>query len=169
MSNTVDPSQFFQQANEVAKKVYSGEITGITKWPELEGTCYLEKVSLKKVGTNNIIQLFLAHDDFGKGNFGIFLPKPTNKDFANAKRMEQLYATVYAAGGTKSDKNIQTAYVTLAKKLQEEGKILCKFKLDIKESESATTGKVYENQDLILLKAIGTQEKVEDNNSGFTI
>jgi len=166
--NTVDPSQFFQQANEVAKKVDSGEITGITKWPELSGQCFLEKVTLKKAGINNIIQLFVSHDSFGKGNFGIFLPKVSNKDFANAKRMEQLYATVYAAGGTKASESVQTAYTRLAKKLSE-GKIPCEYKLELKESESASTGKVYENQDLVMLKAAKKTEESAEESSGFSI
>ena len=157
---TLDPSEFFASANKVSEKVYSGEISGITQWQETEGNCYIEKVGIKKVGANNLITIFVCHDDFGRGNFGVFLPKVGANDFANAKRMEQLYATVYAAGGTKADKTVQEAFSNLSKKLAD-GKILCTYKLEWKESESATNGKTYKNQDLVMLKPKPTTDTNE--------
>jgi len=165
---TVDPSDFFASANKVSEKVYSGEIAGITQWPELEGTCYIEKVGLKKVGANNIITIFVEHEDFGRGNFGVFLPKVGANDFANAKRMEQLYATIYAAGGTKANMPVQTAFTNLSNALAKGGKIACSYTLAWKESESASTGKVYKNQDLVMLKPIKNTEDTTQA-TGFSL
>jgi len=154
----VSIDQFFQHSEEAHEKVSKGEITGITRWAELEGVCELIKATPTRKGAHLFLEFTLRHEQLGVGTFGVFMPNLSQKDFAVASRMDQLYGTLYSAAGASTKKHSpKEAFMLLQEKL-EEGSIKCRYKITERESESPKNGKIYTNQDLAFLKEVGSDE-----------
>jgi len=163
----VSIDQFFQHSEEAHGKINSGEIIGITRWPELEGVCELIKASPTRKGAHLFLEFFLRHDQLGVGKFGVFMPNLSQKDFAIASRMDQLYGTLYGVSGASVKKHSpKEAFLRLSKKL-EQGAVQCRYKLTERESESPKNGKIYTNQDLAFLKEVPSE--LSSENSGFSL
>lgn len=152
MSETIDTTDFFGATDAIDKKMQGGEISTISHWAEESGECTLVRMKLKKANGNPMIEFHLKHPTLGNGSWAVFLPKPANKDFAKAKRMEQLYATLFSAFGTPVGGSSVSEAFAIGESALEKGPVRVRYLMKTVQREQASTGKMFDNQDLILLQ-----------------